>query len=133
MKSALIVLFLALCAFSAPKATAACHFSSYLPIVCYQALPAAIAFNKLGNDYVRIAQSYNQKILNDAGCGTPFSKSQLKAAVIQIRNHGRVATGTGWVPVSMIEVDRRVDEIYYVADGYLSGVCAKYQPGTDVD
>lgn len=130
MKTAIFPV-LALCATAIAmqpgQAQAACHFSSPVPIVCYQGLPAAIAWQRYGNDYVEIAQSYTQRILNEAGCGTPFTRDQLKKAVIELRTHGRVATSDGWVPVSLIEVDRRDEEIYYIADAYLTGTCAKYK------
>lgn len=116
-----------------PAARAACHFDFEHPVVCWKPLPAAIAWTKLGTDSSEIMKSYNQQILHEANCGTPYKGDQIRSAVIELRGHGKIATGSGWVPVSMIEVNHHVSEIYYVADAYLAGVCDKYEPGTDTD
>lgn len=115
---------------SAPlRAHAECHFSTDLPIVCGAGITAALALEKLGTDDAAIRQSYNQRILHAAGCGTPYDAGK-HTYFIELINHGRSATDQGWVPISVIAVDHK--GLWYVADAYLSGVCAKYKPDVEI-
>lgn len=121
--AALATIFAACLALQPSHAHAACHFSTDLPIVCTGGLAAVLAERKFGDDDAAIRQSYNQQILHSAGCGTPYNASTWKHS-IELVNKGRVATDTGWVPVSIISVDGK--DLWYIASSYVFGVCKKY-------
>lgn len=127
MKTAILTLALALCAFSTPKAIANCHFNTDLPIVCTEGITAAMVWQKFGNDDDAIRQSYNQRIMHAAGCGTPYDAGK-HTYLIELVNQGRSATESGWVPISVISVDH--NDIWYIANAYLQGACAKYNHDT---
>lgn len=120
-----IAFLLAFASSVATPARAACHFAMSYPIVCTEGVMAAQAYRRFGDDVIEILKSYNQQVLHEIGCGTPYYAPKFKSAVIQIVNSGRVATDTGWVPVSIITVNNK--DLWYIPSDYLSGVCDKHK------
>lgn len=108
-------------------ASAECHLNTPNAIVCLGPLNAARAYIEYGTDSTRTNLPYNRDILRQAGCGRPYGTTYSTVGVTSM-SHSQVPTPNGYVGVTAAVIGS--SDVYYVADGYLSGTCARYQPQT---
>lgn len=113
--------------FSAPATAFAtgCHLKTPNAILCTDPDSAADFFQAFGSDIARTNESYNRELMRQSGCTRPYGNAYATVEIEEI-NHGRVATPSGWVPISIIEVNHK--DIWYVASDYLDGTCKKFVP-----
>jgi|GEM_PF-6096521 len=118
-------LMLASCVFAlslCDQASAACHFVSAQPIVCGDAITAALAYQQYGFDNDRIRKPDNQQRLHKAMCRS-YSHSGTMALPIRLIQVDQLALLDGYANVDLVSVDGK--DIVHVAAQYIAGTCDK--------
>lgn len=106
-------------------AYADCVINSPAALVCVTPEPAAIVYQKFGNDPSRIAPDYVRALLQQAGCTNMPAITGLPIPPLHSNRTGRIARPTGWVDVTELLVpDKRLGATaVWIASDYLTGEC----------
>nr|DAG71799.1 MAG TPA: hypothetical protein [Caudoviricetes sp.] len=108
-------------------AAAECHLNNPNAIVCLTPDNALGAYRHFGDNAQLTNQPYNRDILRRYGCTRPYGAAYSTVHIEEV-GHTQVPTSSGYGGVTTASING--SDIYYVADGYLSGTCAKYRPKT---
>ncbi|WP_124588279.1 hypothetical protein [Burkholderia cepacia] len=106
----------------ASAATAECRIAQTSVVMCRDPRLAVDAYQEFGRDTEAMKASYNRARLHQARCfvvtdpGRVWTFKQLSS--------GRVATAAGWINVMQVNRPHDgLDDIRFVAAGYLTGTC----------
>lgn len=103
-----------------------CRLEPRLAVVCSLPLNAARVWNAYGHDPKAFDPDYVQVSLRKAGCYPLEAYTDYRGLPIRTARRGRIATPSGWVPVTEIvrwNAGRDNAVGGFIADAYLRGDC----------
>jgi hypothetical protein len=103
-------------------ARAACHFAFAEPIVCTDAITAALAYQQYGFDLDRIHDPHSQQLLHKAMCKS-YPHQATMPLPIQLIQVDQLALADGYANVDLVSLDGK--DPVHVAAQYLAGTCNK--------
>jgi hypothetical protein len=104
------------------QARAACHFAFAEPIVCTDAITAALAYQQYGFDLGRIHDPHSQQLLHKARCKS-YPHPAAMSLPIQLIQVDQLALPDGYANVDLVLLDGK--DPVHVAAQYIAGTCDK--------